>query len=341
MKKVYSLVTAIIIFILLILILYNPKICLNSAVYGLVLCGRVIIPSLYPFTFCILFILKSGTLNYLRFLNKLTIKTLKLSSSMFAIFILSLIGGYPLGAKMLNDSQISNKNAQVMLNYCINAGPAFVILTVGNQIFSSNKIGVLLFISHILPSFLMAFLYRNKIEIELVNNQNKTINIINNFVTSASDSASSVISICGFVILFSVICSYVNSFEFLAPLSLVLEITNAINQTRNIYIISFLLGFGGVCVWCQIFSLFKGQKINFLSFFINRVLHGGISTIIIFILIKVFKISVSTLSNGKIFTSSPFFQGQSIGISLIITGILLIISLSNKNFAGNLLKDVV
>jgi hypothetical protein len=343
MKKLSCIFSAVVILTLLILILYNPKICLNTAVAGLVLCGRVIIPSLYPFTFCVLFILKSGVLNSLKFLNKSALKLWGLDFSSFSLFLLSLIGGYPLGAKMLNDAKTPPKTASVMINYCVNAGPAFIILTVGNGVFYSNKIGVLLFVAHLLPPVFMAFLYKNKIKSTTTPTQNLNSNfdLIDNFVTSASDGASAIISVCSFVILFSVICGYINSFPSLKPLSFILEITNGISQTNNIYIISFLLGFGGICVWCQVFSLFKRAKIKILRFFISRLFHGFASAVITFLLLKIFKITLPTLSNGKIFDFSPFFQSQGVGVSLIITGLLLIISLTNKNFAGNLLKDVV
>mgnify|MGYP003292748781 CR=1 FL=1 len=341
MKKLSCIFSAVVILTLLILILYNPQICLNTAVSGLVLCGRVIIPSLYPFTFCVLFILKSGVLNSLNFLNKLTLKLWGLDFSTFSLFLLSLIGGYPLGAKMLNDAKIPAETASVMINYCVNAGPAFIILTVGNSVFSSNKIGVLLFVAHVLPPVFMAFLFKNKIKSTTTPQKNTNLNLIDNFVTSASDSASAIINVCSFVILFSVICGYINSFTALKPISFILEITNGISQTNNIYIISFLLGFGGICVWCQVFSLFKRAKIKILRFFISRIFHGTASAVITLLLLKIFKITLPTLSNGKIFDFSPFFQSQGVGISLIITGLLLIISLTNKNFAGNLLKDVV
>ncbi len=329
MRKLFSIVGIGAVLLLVVLILTKPQICINSVISGLILCGRVIIPALYPFTFCVLFILKSGLL-----------QKLKIPESV-CIFLLSLVGGYPLGAKMLNDSKIAPKTATIMLNFCVNAGPAFIILTVGSGVFSSTKIGVLLYLSHLLPSVIMALTFRKKLKFKSEIKSQNELNIIDNFVLSASDSASTLINICSFVILFSVVCEYIKLCPVLSPIIPFLEVSNGIATSRNIYLLSFLLGFGGICIWLQVFSLSKRYKPNYFGFILCRLFHGGLSCGITFLLLKIFNIPISTLSNGKIFTYSTFSQNIGVGISLTITSIILIISLCNKNFAGNVLEDMV
>lgn len=329
MRKFFSILGFGAILLLIVLILTKPQICINSVISGLVLCGRVIVPALYPFTFCVLFILKSGVL-----------QKLKIPEAV-CVFLLSLIGGYPLGAKMLNDSKIAPKSASVMLNFCVNAGPAFIILTVGNGVFSSAKIGVLLYFAHLLPSVIMALIFIKKLEFKNEIKSQNQINIVDNFVLSASDSASALINICSFVILFSVICEYIKLCPILTAITPFLEVSNGIATSRNIYLLSFLLGFGGICIWLQVFSLSKRCKPNYSGFILCRIFHGSLSSAITFLLLKIFNIPIFTLSNGKIFAYSPFSQNIGVGISLIIAAIILIISLCNKNFAGNMLEDMI
>ena len=162
MKKALFYISISGILLLVFLIITNPTICTQGAITGLLLCSRIIIPSLFPFTVCVIFILKSGVLNNLNFLNKLTIKIWGISSQMFAIFLLSLIGGYPLGAKILNESEIDSKTAGKMLYFCVNAGPAFIILAVGLGHFNSKEIGYLLFFSHIFSSIILSFVFKPK-----------------------------------------------------------------------------------------------------------------------------------------------------------------------------------
>ncbi len=337
MKKIISLIFICAVLIFALLLLTNPNICVNGAINGILLCGRVIIPSLFPFTFCVLFILKSSILERFNFL--------RLNTKMLSVFLLSLIGGYPLGAKILNESGIDAQNSSYMLNYCVNAGPAFIILAVGNGVFGSQKIGFLLFAAHIIPAFILAFLFRKKVKTTSKEIKSNKLNIVDNFVDSATQSAQTLINICCFVILFSVINAYINTFKiqfsFLKPFSMILEVTNAISQTRNILIISALLGFGGICVWCQVFALCKQFKVNYLIFILCRIFHGLSSALFTFWFIKFLNITVPTFSNGQSFIFSASFDSIAVGISLVSMAIVLMISLSSKNFTGNLIEDIV
>ena len=94
-------------FILLIII--KPEPCTDGAAKGLLLAGRVIIPSLFPFTACVLFIMKSGGLNIFGFAAPFTKRVFHISAELFSLMLLSLIGGYPVGAKLLNEAVKSGK----------------------------------------------------------------------------------------------------------------------------------------------------------------------------------------------------------------------------------------
>lgn len=343
MKKALFSIGIFCVFIFIISNLTNPEICVNSVFSSLVLCGNVIIPSLFPFTVCVLFILRSSILEKLKFLNKFTGKLFGHNHQMFSVFLLSMVGGYPVGAKLLNESGLE-KNKKIMINYCVNAGPAFIILAVGNGILNSIKLGYVLFSSHIFSSIILALFYKNSTKAEEYSHQKQKINIIDSFVQSVSDSANTVFSICSFIILFSVITGYINfyskKYHFLKYLTYFLEVTNAVSQAKNIFLISFLLGFGGICVWFQIFSLANNFKINLPQFILSRIIHGILSSALTLLFLKIFKISVGTFSNNKSFLFLPY-SNLSVAISLLIMGIILIISLYSKKITGNILEDLV
>lgn len=344
MKKTAYFLSVALIMIFSVLILKNPTPCFNACAYGITVCGRVLIPSLYPFTFCVLFILNSKILSFKNRKFKVLQKLFGLDSYAFSVFLFSLTGGYPLGAKLINDSEIQEKSAKAMLNYCVNAGPAFIIVSVGKGIFGQTRIGVLLFVSHIIPSFIIALLSRKRITAAETQN-NPPIGIVDNFVSSAASAASALINICSYVLLFSVITAYFkvykSTFKLLKPLSYILEITNAVNSTNNVILISALLGFGGICVWCQVFSLSKKAKPDIRSFALYRIFHAVSSALITFLGIKIFKITVPAISNGRAFSFSAFTDTPAVGISLLIFAILLIISIANKNYAGNIKENIV
>ena len=345
MKKILSLITAA---AFIILIISSPKICTAGAAKGLILSGRVIIPSLFPFTACVLFIMKSGGLEALGFAEPFTKKVFHLSAEQFSLMLLSFIGGYPVGAKLLNEAvktgKISKENAGIMLNYCVNAGPAFIILAVGSGILGSKKIGYILLIAHISASLILSFFFGFRIKKDNSHSEitENSFDTADNFVYAVSDAASAVFSVCAYVILFSAINEYISCFaeklpylKWVAPL---LEVTNAVTGMRNIVIIAFLLGFAGVSVWCQILSLSKLIKINFAFFTLSRIAHGLLSAVITGLLLKMFKITVTVFSAVK-YTAT--YNGIALSISMLSMVIVLIISLFSKKRTGNILRDIV
>ncbi len=264
--------------------------------------------------------------------------------------LLSLIGGFPVGAKLLNEmvenKKISPENAGIMLNYCINAGPAFIVLAVGNGILGSKKAGYILLFAHLLSSVILALISKKLLSKENLSiNENSITKVSESFVQSVSDSASSVIGVCSYVILFSVINSYISFYsiniEFLKIFPFILEVTTALFLSNNILLISFLLGFSGISVWCQVLANARKIKVDYLKFIIFRLLHGIISLIITYFALKLFPLTITTFSNGVSFEFSPYHTNISAGISVVILGIVFIISLYSQKKGGKILEDLV
>ena len=332
----------------MILVITNPKVCTEGAVKGLLLSGRVIIPSLFPFTACVLFIMKSGGLSLLDFANPFTKRVFRLSPQQFSLMLLSFIGGYPVGGKLLNEAvksgKISKENAGIMLNYCVNAGPAFIVLAVGGGILGSKKIGYLLLLAHIISSLILSLVFGHFIKNDNTDSENtaESFSPADNFVVSVCEAASAIFSVCAYVILFSTVNEYMNclseKISVLKYISPLLEVTNAVTGMRNIVIIAFLLGFAGVSVWCQIISMGKLIKINFAVFTLSRTAHGVLSAVITALLLKAFGRAVTVSASVKY---TPTYNGIVLSLSMLSMVIVLIISLFSKKKTGNILKDIV
>ena len=113
-----------------------PQSSAQGARDGLTLCAGVVIPSLFPFVVLACFLTNSGLGELIsRPLSPITRYILKLPSSCGCAVIMSMLGGYPVGAKMisglLEQKKIDKAQASRMLCFCVNAGPAFLIGTVG------------------------------------------------------------------------------------------------------------------------------------------------------------------------------------------------------------------
>ncbi len=318
-------------FILLILLLVYSREGTNGAIKGILICGNVIIPSLFPFSVIVLIIIRSD---------------IKILPDTEFAFLLSIVGGYPVGAQLIeeiyNKGFVTKKGANIMQCFCVNAGPAFVISAIGYKILHNKRLGIFLLISHILSSLTIKLFLSKKLKKESINVKNikeTNIDFNNLFCNSVKDAAASTISICSFVILFSVVNAILSQFDFLKTLTYLFEVTTAVSKIKNIYFISFLLGFSGISIWMQIFSLSKSSGINYIYFIVSRIIHGVLSVGYTYLQVLIFKPVLPTISN---FTQKVLkISKPEIAISLIILVIVLILSLENKNNSRKKLKDLL
>lgn len=340
----------IVIFILFLVLL--PEKALEGAKKGLMLSSAVIIPTLFPFAVCTLCALKTDIFLFLRPIEPLFKKIFGLNTDMLSVMILSFIGGYPIGSALVNElykqKKITKVSAHLMLCFCVNAGPAFIISAVGAALLNSKQLGYALLISHILSSLLIAFFcsYRLKSEKNMCNTELKTnISYGTVFINSVCEAANSVVKICAFVVFFSTVNSVVsslsNSSNVLKYLLDSLEVTNAISKTDNINLIAFWLGFSGVCIWCQVISTTNECGINLITFIFSRVLHGILNFLFFNAYIHIFKINVQTLSNNKQITFSGKYGAFEVSLAVAVLIIFLLICLENKKHSRKLSEDLL
>ena len=132
-----------------------PQQMIESGRYAISLCAELIIPSLFPF-----FVL-SGLLNRLGFATAAARRLVKPAASLYGIsgagataFFMGLVGGYPLGAAYIADMRrqglVSLEEAERLMGFCSNSGPAFLVGSIGAGVFGSARPGVGLHIIHIL-----------------------------------------------------------------------------------------------------------------------------------------------------------------------------------------------
>ena len=328
-----------------VLLLIFPNEAKEGVIEGIILCGKKVIPSLFPFTVCMLFLQNAAFFRLLKPVNPVTSALFGLNANAFALWLMSAIGGYPIGSKLINEGvkngEITKGDANKLLCFCVNAGPAFIISAVGQGRFFSQSIGLVLLVSHIMASLVLMLLSRMLFGGVVVKDiKIRPISFADNFVKATADAAQAIMSISGFVILFSAVTELMAKSERLNILVLLAEVTGGVARCNNIYSASFLLGFSGFCIWCQILAVTSEYKIDLPRFILSRVLQGFLSIAFTRLIIKIFGISVPTFSfggvKGEVFISTP-----QIAVSLLIMAIVFIISITAKNFAGKITEDIV
>lgn len=96
LKYLYSFVFS---FFGIILLLY-PSTAAKGISNAIIVCTDVVIPSLFPFTACILFLMRCGIGDFLKKLESISLKIFHQNIDMLTVMLFSLIGGYPVGAKL-------------------------------------------------------------------------------------------------------------------------------------------------------------------------------------------------------------------------------------------------
>lgn len=290
-----------------------PSQAVTGAKNGLNLCVNVIIPSLFPFFVLSSMIVDLGLAAYLgRLLEGIMRPLFRISGSCAIAVVLGFIGGYPLGAKtaleLYRQGMCTKVEAERLLAFCNNSGPAFILGVVGVGVFGSSQIGLLLYASHCVASLITGLLFRfygGKDQACITVHHTKPISTTTlpaAFTGAVVRSFSSTLNICAFVIFFSAMLQLMRAcggFSALANLlSLLgispewapqlvaglLELTSGVsslsggpNSLGSISMAAFMLGWAGLSVHCQVLCFLIDGGISPRTYLVGKLLHGTLA----------------------------------------------------------------
>ena len=293
----------------------------KNAVYsGIMRCINIIIPSLY-FMMCVSGIaIKSGIIERISpFFDKASKFFLGMCGEVFLIFLCSMLAGYPVGAKMLNElyvkGQINKRQAEVYLCVCYGAGSAFIFGCVsqcgaktGKLIIASN------IIANVITAFFLGIIFRCHSESERnhLENRIKGSMLISE---SVSEAGKSMFILCTMIIFFSAVTSaiepfYSNFVESELKINIIKCLIDISAVTElNIYnyeflpVVSGLVSFGGICVIMQIRAIMSAE-IRIGMFILVRIVTGVLSSFICSIFTVIFIKSGETVNtNAEVCTA--------------------------------------
>lgn len=254
-----------------ILILDNRS-ALAGAAAGLELCVKTVIPALFPFIFLsrLLTLSLSGMdLPLLRPVRRL----FSMPESTEFLLIPSFFGGYPVGAQSIAaaraSGQLTRQDAENLLAFCNNPGPAFLFGMVGRFFPGSWMVwllwAIVIFSALLVSSFFPCSTAAAQAEGKPAHR------------APAMQNAVSVMAcICGWVIVFRVLITFLDRWVlWLLPntwrilLIGILELSNGCCDLSGIQSIPFrfvlaagFLSFGGLCVTMQTVSLVEGLSVR-------------------------------------------------------------------------------
>lgn len=362
--------TLIIIILLIIMsgIILNAENSIASAKEGLYIWLNLLLPSLFPFIFISNLLISFGFVRFLgKFLEPIMRPVFNVSGSGIFPFLLSMLSGYPVGAKLsaslrLNNT-ISNVEGNRLISFSSTSGPLFILGTVMIGMLGVNA-APLFILPHYLAVITVGILFRfygedkeyPRIKDKEDDNQYSTLGTSMGF--AVKDSMNSMLLIGGYVIIFTVIIDLllgsptfngliinISSVFQINPkilkglLAGAIELTNGcyivsnlnIDFTYKVLIINFLIGWGGFSINSQAISFISQTDLNIGIYLIGKVLHGAFSALYTYIIYFLFyKNSTLTvfLNLREKPTLGTWFEILTGSFSIVFTSLILLVLVS-------------
>ncbi len=325
----------------------EPSTMINGVSNGLSLCAAAIVPSLFPFMVLSDFMVRSRLVEIIgRYLKPVTKLLFNLPGSAGCAVLMSMVGGYPTGAKMttqlLENGSISKSQAKRMMLFCVNAGPAFVMGTVGTAIFSDHKVGIILYVSMVIASLSIG-IFSRIFEIGSLELKEKNIEFESGIVpVSIMQGINTTLFLCAWVLIFSCINALIESLplheNILSWIKMFTEVTNgcvSASVSFPVSIQALIMGWAGLSVHCQLSPYIKQTQVKYLHFVLSRIIHGGLSATVADFLFRVFPCDTSVFSTNTDVLPKIYSVSIPSAVATVILALMLVAELSfrsqNKN----------
>ena len=252
-------------------VLLRPETASGAVRDGLTLCFRTVIPSLFPFFVVVSLLLQLGLAGDLQRICGPFMGPLFRMRGICALPLLTgLLGGYPSGAKTTADlyarGELSRQEAELLLGFCDNCGPAFILGYVGAGVLGSPEAGTWLFLIHAAAALAVGMtlcrlekergpgLLRNNLPVKRVAFPEALTNAV-------SGSMGAALNIWAFVVMFQVFAALIPvHVPALAMGALEMVSGAGALEPGKIGFISAaaIVGWGGLSVHCQAVSVTAG-----------------------------------------------------------------------------------
>lgn len=317
-----------------------PDIASKSISSALEMCAETVIPSLFPFLFLSSFITCGGFFEsggkVLSFIAK---KLFSLPECSASVFIMSALGGFPVGAKMtdslLGSEKIGKESAKRLLCASVNPSPAFALGAIGLSLFSDTKPGIIIYSSVVISNLFILFISRfvfGDDDFVSVKKSRNDVRISAAFVSAGSAASQAMISICCYVLLFSCLCDLMRIFitneTVLGVLCGICEVTAGTRRLAphcSIPLIAGVVGWGGLSVHAQIMDCVEKSGLGIKLFFASRAVCASLCVIISNFLLYLFPSAVEAVKISGGITVTPDEKSFPVSVLMLITCFLFLI----------------
>lgn len=311
----------IIIILIMLIIVKNPKRYSEGTISGLKLFFSSVLPGLFPFMLLTKLLTELGiAFKFSNKLSKISQKTFKTPGVSLFAFFMSIMSGYPIGAKIISDlyqkKLISASDAKKMSTFCTTSGPIFIVGSVGTIMFGSYKIGLILYCSHITSSILLGIIYGHLIKSPnpttppQIVMETKQKNIISHCI---NETINGLFVVGAYITIFFLITELLDNIGFMKVLLMginailsklkietnlttgtvygLLEITRGAKilststSKASIILTSGLLSFSGFSIIFQSMAFLKNTQIKTHEFLFQKFMHMLLSMAICYLML--------------------------------------------------------
>ena len=277
---------------LALLLLFRESVAAQGVRDGIELCLTSVIPALFPFFAASQLLVSPGAAEVLgRAAGPLFRRLFGVGGAGASAFLLGLIGGYPVGAKttesLVRQGLLTPEDGVLLLTFCNNAGPAFILSIVGSGVFHSPRAGVWLYLLHAASATAVGLVFcfirkcimkpetscfvqvsGTSCNFPAAGRRKPSPSPAAAFIGAVRGGVTAMAGVCGFVIFFLVVLRLAESFlGTLPPIAAgFVELTNGIlrlTADRAGFIsAAALLGWGGLSVHCQTAAVLGGSGVS-------------------------------------------------------------------------------
>ena len=298
-------------------ILSSSESILNTVGFSFGIWKNNIFPSLFPFLVLSELLVNYGFIELVGELFKpLTMKFFKMRGVSAFVFIMSLVSGFPSNSKYVRElyvNDVINENeASKLLTFTHFSNPLFILGTISITFLNNKEVGLLILICHYFGNFIVGFLFRNyyvsdirdcscSFKRAILEMHKKRISNDRSFgeilSTALINGINTLLLVFGVVTVFLVITTILDnnlslSSYYQCILNGILEMTQGLKYVSLLDIplkikgtLSVLfISFGGLCVHMQIISILSDTRIKYFPFFVARVIHACLSSLLFYFL---------------------------------------------------------
>ena len=307
-NKNTNLVLSLFIIALITIFILNPSKYMLSVSNGLIVWATAVVPALLPFFVLSKLLIELDFFDrFCKYISPITQKLFKAPAIAGYIFLISIVSGYPVGAKLLQEY---HKNGILTQNQCkkistftSTSGPLFILGTVGGGFFNNQRLGFILLCCHVSSTVLCGIFLRNFccLDNSIINHKNQYANNKNILNDTIYSSLISILSIGVLISLFFMLTDMlpidkIPNETVQAFVTGLIEVTHGCKMLSQLQLpfatsavlCQTLISFGGICIILQSYTYLKDCGISFGRLIFFKGFQASLSALLTFLICTIF-----------------------------------------------------